>query len=99
MTNVTNSDVISNISLTMKNILVVPEFCNFCLLGIGLLQMYHGIEIGHPVFAILLANLLVALSFSFLGIMTYFYLTNNSYILGNILYYLKFQLKFVVMLS
>jgi hypothetical protein len=66
----------------MKAIVVLPEFFNFGLLGIGLFQMYHGIEISHPVYTILFTNLCVAFSSSFVGIMSFFYLTDNSYILG-----------------
>ena len=82
MSNVTNSEAINNFSTTMKEILIVPEFCNFGLLGIGLLQMYHGIEIGHPIYAILFLNLLVAFSSSVLGVLSCFYLSDSLYIVG-----------------
>ena len=82
MSNVTNSEAIKNISITMRTILIVPELSNFSLLGIGLLEMYHGIEIGHPIYAILFVNLLVAFSSSFLGILSYFYRSDSLYIVG-----------------
>ena len=82
MSNVTNSEAIKNISITMRTVLIVPELSNFSLLGIGLLEMYHGIEIGHPIYAILFVNLLVAFSSSFLGILSYFYLSDSLYIVG-----------------
>ena len=85
MSIVTNSEAIKNISMTMKTILIVPEFCNFGLLGVGLLEMYHGIEIGHPIYAILFVNLLVAFSSSFLGILSYFYLNDSLFIIGKII--------------
>ena len=76
MINVTNSEAVNNFSTTMKAILIVPEFCNFGLLGIGLLEMYNGIEIGHPIYAILFLNLLVAFSSSFLGVLSYLYFSD-----------------------
>ena len=63
--------------------LVWPEFCNCLLLGIGLYEMYQGIEIGHPVYAILFSNLLVAFIFSFIGIFAFFTTFGPAYIKGN----------------
>ena len=82
MSNETSSGGIENISLTMKTILVVPEFCNLGLLGIGLIQMYLGIEIGHPVYALLFANLCMAFFASLLGILSCFFLKDNIFLVG-----------------
>ena len=84
MANETNSTIdMNNISESMKIGLVFPEFCNCLLLGIGLYEMYQGIEIGHPVYAILFSNLLVAFICSFIGIIAFFTTFGPAYIKGN----------------
>ena len=77
-----NLTQVEGMNLVMEAFLVVPEFVNFILLTIGLLEMYQGIEIGHPIYAILFANLLVALSSSFLGIISFFALKGTPYMQG-----------------
>ena len=77
-----NLTQVEGMNLVMEAFLVVPEFVNFILLTIGLLEMYQGIEIGHPIYAILFANLLVALSSSFLGIISFFTLKGTPYMQG-----------------
>ena len=76
---------VEGMNLVMEAFIVVPEFFNFVLLTIGLLEMYQGIEIGHPIYAILFANLLVALSSSFLGIVAFFTLKDTIYMQGILL--------------
>ena len=86
-----NLTQVEGMNLVMEAFLVVPEFVNFILLTIGLLEMYQGIEIGHPIYAILFANLLVALSSSFLGIVAFFTLKDTTYMQGILLefYFIK----------
>ena len=79
MSNLTHFE---GMNLIMEAFIVVPEFFNFILLTIGLLEMYQGIEIGHPIYAILFANLLVALSSSFWGMVAFFTLKDITYMQG-----------------
>ena len=54
-------DTYNTQSISCPWILVIPEFINLTFLIIGVYTIYQGIEIHHPLYAILFVNLLVAL--------------------------------------
>jgi hypothetical protein len=43
--------------LTFSVSAVIPDFLGFFFLSFGIFGMYQGIEIGHPVYALLFSNL------------------------------------------
>ena len=63
-------------------ILVVPESLNLVLLVFGCVKIYQSIEIGHPVFGLLLANMICASVFSALGVLSFLFLTDDKLIRG-----------------
>ena len=61
---------------------LIPELLNVLLLGLGVYEMHEGIEIGHPVYALLFANLVVALISSLLGLVSFLALTDDKFVKG-----------------
>ena len=57
---------------TGQSIFLVPEVFNIVLLSFGIVQMYNGIEIDHPVYKVLFTNLVVTLASSVACVATFF---------------------------
>ena len=65
--------------------LIIPECINFCLLLISIVVVYRGIEISHPIYAVMFCNLVVAFFSTILNLIAYvscevelFYRLNNA---------------------
>ena len=87
MANNASQEIAYNISepgLMIQVACIIPEYINILFLLIGLYGMYQGIEIVHPLYAILFLNLVVAsltsilnmVAFPILPIKQYFPLSN-----------------------
>jgi uncharacterized membrane protein len=48
----------------VQSAMIVPDFFNCVVLLLGIYGMYHGIEIQHPLYAIMFLNLIIALLFT-----------------------------------
>jgi len=59
---------------------VVPEFSNIALLIAVIYGMYHGIEVGHPIYAVLFLNLVVPVLATLIEIGLYFALSSELYL-------------------
>ena len=59
---------------------VVPEYLNLFFLSSGLYGMYQGIEISHPLYAVLFLNLTVSLISTMLDIAVFFFISTARYI-------------------
>ena len=68
-------------SISWPWILVFPEFTNLTFLIIGVYTMYHGIEIYHPLYAILFVNLLIALSVTVVNISAFPFIHIEKYVM------------------
>ena len=55
-----NSTSLNSSSLILQYSLIVPEYVNFPFLLVTIFGMYQGIEIRHPLYAVLFLNLIVA---------------------------------------
>ena len=60
---------------------VMPEYINLFFLTCGLYGMYQGIEIAHPLYAVLFLNLIVPLISSLLDIAIFFFISTYKYIM------------------
>ncbi len=67
-------------AIGMQTFLFVPELINIAFLLLGLYGMYRGIEIQHPLYAILFFNLIVPLITSSINIIVYGFSTLDQYI-------------------
>ena len=59
---------------------VVPELFNLVFLILGIFGMYRGIEIQHPLYAILFFNLIVPLITSSINITAFGFLSSEKYV-------------------
>ena len=81
--NSTSSDIYSteNPNYAVHIMCVLPEYFNLCFLSCGLYGMYQGIEISHPLYAVLYLNMIVPLITSILDIVVFFFVSTYNYIL------------------
>ena len=66
--------------MVLQDILVVPEYLNLVILLLAVYGMYQGIEIHHPLYAILFLNLIVPLLFTVVDIIAFVFISSNKYI-------------------
>ena len=66
--------------LVLQSILVVPEYFNLIILLLAVYGMYHGIEIHHPLYAILFLNLIVPLLFTVVDMIAFVFISCNNYV-------------------
>jgi hypothetical protein len=86
--NSTSSDIcnIDNPIYILQIISVLPEYFNLFFLFCGIYGMYQGIEISHPLYAVLFQNLIVSLISSVLDIIVFWFISNYKYVIfANIL--------------
>ena len=79
-----------NTSLLIENIdhwpmelqatLVAPEYLNFFVLLLAVYGMYQGVEIKHPLYAVLFLNLIIPLCFTVIDMIGFVFLTSSKYI-------------------
>ena len=60
--------------------LVAPEYINFVILLFAVYGMYQGIEIQHPLYAILFLNLIVPLCFTVVDMIGFVFMSCNKYV-------------------
>lgn len=78
----------------LSAMLLVPEILNTILLVAGIVQMYHGIEISHPLYLVLFCNLVASLISSLVDVIAFPILTINSFemlLLANGVFYMIFH--------
>jgi hypothetical protein len=73
-----DADVPSNI---LQIICVIPEYINLFFLSCSIYGMYQGIEIAHPLYAVLFLNLIVSLISSTVDIFVFCFISTTSYVL------------------
>ena len=69
------------LSLTITSILVAPEFVNLIFLIIGIYGMQKGIEISHPLYAILFLNLITSLAVTLINISAFPFTQSEQYVI------------------
>jgi hypothetical protein len=79
--NINSKTVEGNLSLTCTPILVVPEYVNLNFLIIGIYGMHQGIEISHPLYAILFLNLITALAVTIINISAFPFINSEHYVI------------------
>jgi hypothetical protein len=77
--NIKNTTNISQLENEFLIIQMSPGVINTILLSAGLYQMYSGIEIAHPVYAVLFCNLLITLLSSIIDILIFPFITILKY--------------------
>jgi len=82
MQNITNSDskAFSNTTLVIGDWLGSPEYFNLLFLLMTVYGMYQGIEINHPLYAVLFADLIVATIFMVVNILGFPFIASWKYI-------------------
>jgi len=82
-----NNSTSSDITITDNPIYIIqllcimPEYINLFFFTCGLYGMFQGIEIGHPVYAVLFLNLIVSTISTILGIVIFFFISTYKYIM------------------
>ena len=74
-------DEADSFSIFIQSLLILPECANFIFLLLGLYGMYHGIEIQHPLYAILFVNLIIAFSTSAVDLFVFMILPSKRYVI------------------
>jgi hypothetical protein len=69
-----------NLTSVLQIFCVVPEYINLFFLSCGIYGMYRGIEIAHPLYAVLFLNLIVPLVSTTLNIAAFFFISTVRYI-------------------
>ena len=69
------------LSIWVQVLLILPECVNIICLLLGLYGMYHGIEIQHPLYAILFVNLIVACATSVLDLLVFIFIRSERYLI------------------
>jgi hypothetical protein len=83
---INNSTNISQVENEFLFVQMSPGIINTILLTVGLCQMYFGIEIAHPVYAVLFSNLTVTLLSSLIDVFVFPFITTLKYavlVIGN----------------
>ena len=66
--------------MVLQVALVAPEYLNLVILLFAVYGMYQGIEIQHPLYAILFLNLIVPLCLTIVDTIAYGFISSNKYI-------------------
>ena len=61
-------------------LVITPELVSFVLLTLGLYGMYSGIEIQHPLYAVLFFNLVIATVSSMVNIIGFIFISVDKYV-------------------
>ena len=64
----------------LRTVLIVPDCFNFLLLFAGMYGMYHGVEINHPIFAVLFLDLSMALTFTTLDLAAFAFVATPKFV-------------------
>ena len=74
------AEVVGQFSIIMHVTLVIPEFIYLVIFILGIYGMYQGIEIQHPLYAVLFLNLLVPSTFTAVNITAFPFISTEEYI-------------------
>jgi hypothetical protein len=66
--------------MILQTAMIVPECFNLVFLLAGIYGMYHGIEIQHPLYAMIFLNLIVALFFTLLDLTVFFFISPERFV-------------------
>jgi hypothetical protein len=66
-------------TIIFQAIMIVPEYMNFVFLLSGIYGMYRGIEIQHPLYATIFLDLMIALFFTLLDMIAFFYMSPDKF--------------------
>ena len=69
-----------NLIMIVHTAMIVPDYLNCALLLLGIYGMYHGIEIQHPLYAMMFLNLIIALLFTLLDLIAFFFLSSDRFV-------------------
>ena len=64
----------------LRTVLIVPDCFNFLLLFAGMYGMYHGVEINHPIFAVLFLDLSMAWAFTTLDLAAFAFVATPKFV-------------------
>ena len=70
-----------NLPIILQSALVVPEYFNLIFLVLGIYGMYHGIEIQHPLYAILFLNLMVPFILTSVSIIAFYFIPIDKFLI------------------
>ena len=71
---------VDDLSMVLQATLVAPEYFNLVILLLAVYGMYHGIEIQHPLYAVLFLNLIIPLFFTIVDMIAFVFISSNRYI-------------------
>ena len=94
----TNESFISVMNYTLAFRAANPclEICNVLLLSVGVLAMYHGIEIQHPLYLVLFVNLIVPLISTVSNLLLFPFISFDKFI--KVRHFFKSKKKFKIIL-
>ncbi len=64
----------------LQTLYVVPEYFNLFILSCSLYGMYRGVEISHPLYAVLFLNLIIPLMTTILHVTVFFFISTARYV-------------------
>ena len=67
--------------ITLAKVAVIPEYINLFLLIMAICGMYRGIEVGHPIYAVLFLNLIIPFCATLAQICLFFFIENQQYLM------------------
>jgi len=70
----------NTLTMILQTAMIVPEYFNLVFLLAGIYGMYQGIEIKHPLYAVIFLNLIVALFFTLLDLAVFFFLSTDRFV-------------------
>ena len=70
----------NNWTILLRATIIVPEYLNGLFLVLGINGMHSGVEIQHPLYATIFFNLIVALFFTVVDIISFFFISTDKFI-------------------
>jgi hypothetical protein len=80
MSNNSSEDLGTTLSAGLQVAIIAPEYFNFIFLFIAIYGMYHGIEIQHPLYAVLFSNIVFPLLTTSIDIVAFPLINNDFYV-------------------
>ena len=74
------SAALESVGIGLKMCIIIPELINMAFLLLGIYGMYRGIEVQHPLYAVLFSNLIVALLSSIINTTVFGFISLHQYI-------------------
>jgi hypothetical protein len=70
----------NTLTMILQTAMIVPEYFNLVFLLAGIYGMYQGIEIKHPLYAVIFLNLSFALFLTVVDLIVYFFLPTDRFV-------------------